>query len=275
MDKRPSTSSRSFRWNRPRDWKVFEDLTEILVAEYLCDPNVLGHGRSGQRDLSVDIVGRNLASGSTRLIGFQCKDFGSTHLTRVMIDNLIADAEAFIPPLDEYIIVTTQERDAELQRYVLELSNARSRKGRLAVAVWFWEDYSLKLLDAYPEIAAAYLSSVGEGRRPKYLVADIASARRDFEENLHRTARTNILHYTIPLHARILPPQPDKGEPSRFSASEPVDACDACIHMLGRSDAAEGFPESKVARLLLVGPPASGKTTLLRQIEAQMTNHMD
>ena len=53
----------------PRDWQVFEDLCRDLFAAEWVDPGTQKHGRPGQQQHGVDVVGRRQG----RWQGVQCK----------------------------------------------------------------------------------------------------------------------------------------------------------------------------------------------------------
>ncbi len=53
----------------PRDWQVFEDFCRDLFAAEWGDPSTQKHGRPGQQQDGVDVVGRRQG----RWQGVQCK----------------------------------------------------------------------------------------------------------------------------------------------------------------------------------------------------------
>jgi hypothetical protein len=57
-----------------------------------------------------------------------------------MIEVEILKAQGFRPPLAEYLVATTEPRDARLQEAVRLIDGERRAAGRFAVGIVFWED---------------------------------------------------------------------------------------------------------------------------------------
>jgi hypothetical protein len=104
---------------------------------------------SGQAQQGIDIFGRDTAS--EEAYGLQCK-VRSGRLTFSEIEAEIDEAEEFEPGIQHFMVVTTANRDAALQRRVRLLSQRRQEVGRFAVHVVAWDDLVSKL-DEFPEIA--------------------------------------------------------------------------------------------------------------------------
>jgi tetratricopeptide (TPR) repeat protein len=133
---------------KPKSWEEFEDIVADLYKRIWEDPEVTRYGRRGQRQQGVDIYGQpeRLEGGYA---GIQCKRLEQGGLTRAIIEEEIAKAERFTPRLSEYVIATTDRRDAKVQQAVREINDTRRSVGKFPVGVVFWEDLCSKL--AHPE----------------------------------------------------------------------------------------------------------------------------
>ena len=116
------------------DAQSFENFCFELFSALWMDPGAQKHGRSGQRQAGVDIFGKTKGE----WIGVQCKV--KARLTTRDVDESVAQAQLFKPPLRTFILASTGRRDADLQEHARKLS-ARMDFG---VQVWSWDD----LLDA-------------------------------------------------------------------------------------------------------------------------------
>lgn len=124
---------------KPSDEQAFERASIVLWRCLLDDPNVYRHGRRGQRQNGVDLVGiRN--SDPTHLVGIQCKLKGADHfLTEKEVRDEVNKALTFRPDLREYFIITTAPDDVNLQQLVREFAVDLAAKGRqLLIQVWGW-----------------------------------------------------------------------------------------------------------------------------------------
>ncbi|MCI4679003.1 hypothetical protein K9U39_17930 [Rhodoblastus acidophilus] len=124
---------------KPADEQAFERGSVVLFRCLLGDPNVSRHGRRGQRQNGVDLVGiRN--GDPTHLVGVQCKLKGAGHeLSEKEVRDELDNALTFNPQLREYFIVTTSPDDVDLQQLARELAVDLMAKGRrLLIHVWGW-----------------------------------------------------------------------------------------------------------------------------------------
>lgn len=126
---------------KPRDEQTFERCNEILWRCILADEAAHLHGRRGQKQRGVDLVG--LRDGQPeQIVGVQCrlKSEGRT-LTEDEVKKEVEKALTFTPPLAEYFIVTTAPDDEKLHRLGLELSISASkdREIPIKVRIWGWE----------------------------------------------------------------------------------------------------------------------------------------
>jgi hypothetical protein len=131
---------------RPKSWDEFEDIVWDLYTRLWDDPHAQRYGRSGQAQQGVDVYGRP-ARLDDGYAGIQGKRYGAGNLTRPRIEAEIAKAEAFTPPLAEYLIATTEPRAAGLQAPVREIDAARRAAGNFPTGIVFWDDLSGHLKD--------------------------------------------------------------------------------------------------------------------------------
>ena len=136
---------------------------EVLWRCILNDPTTQLHGRRGQRQHGVDIVGcRNRVP--EQRVGIQCRLKGEGKpLKEEEIRTEVQKALEFRPLLSEYVIVTTAPDDAEFQTLALELSESASRdreknlgiKKDLQVSILGWRSLEREIL-RYPEAVNAF-----------------------------------------------------------------------------------------------------------------------
>ena len=121
----------------PQSWDEFEDICADLLEHRWGDPYVTRNGRSGQKQHGVDIYGKpvHLKGCGSGIAAAQCKCVKT--LTEKEIKHEIKQATDFKPPLEEYLILTTMKRDANLQEYVRTQTWPINR-----VEILFWEDLS-------------------------------------------------------------------------------------------------------------------------------------
>lgn len=127
----PSTA----KWPKPRSEDEFEDIVVDFLRIRWKDPNAQRHGRRGQRQHGVDIVGHPpwLAG---RTAGGQCKNTEVLSLAEVVAE--VTKAKTFPGGLAEFYVITTGDRDAALQAAVRE--HFRANPAPFHVELVFWPD---------------------------------------------------------------------------------------------------------------------------------------
>jgi hypothetical protein len=129
----------------PHNWDDFEDICADLFSLEWQDRNTVRHGRSGQRQRGVDIHGRPKDGGNA---GVQCKgkrQWPPIELTTDEIDEQVAEALKFTPPLTEYVIATTANDDAKLQAHARNVTEDHLTKGLFRVQVLGWGELSRRI----------------------------------------------------------------------------------------------------------------------------------
>jgi Tetratricopeptide repeat len=126
----------------PKSWETFEDLCHALFQAVWQDQTTQKNGRQGQKQAGVDIFGYNKSEGGA-LWGVQCKGKNvndGKQLSIKEIDEELAKAELFEPPLAHWIIATTAANDAFIQAYARRLRATRQSKQQFPVTVMAWDE---------------------------------------------------------------------------------------------------------------------------------------
>ncbi|UUZ67922.1 restriction endonuclease [Polaromonas sp. P2-4] len=157
----------------PKSWETFEDLCLALFKAIWNDPLAQKNGRRGQRQHGVDVFGSADGSGPA-FFGVQCKGkdqgLGAQATVRELEEEL-ARAEAWKPPLAHWTFATTAPTDAVLQEAARQLSAKRTAKGLFPVSVLGWGDIQALLVEHrsalrqfYPEVESDLPSLIAELR---------------------------------------------------------------------------------------------------------------
>jgi hypothetical protein len=141
----------------PSDEQAFERLLEELAAPVLNARTVELNGRRGQSQQGVD-VSACLNDGT--LVGIQCKLTGKA-LTLATVAEEIANARAYKPTLDRFIVATTARSDARLQERVRALP-----KESFTFEVWNWDQIN-GWLNRYATAGISYVKHVLIGSAPE------------------------------------------------------------------------------------------------------------
>lgn len=126
----------------PSNWQDFEDLCKQIFGEiWGCKYTIKKHGRNGQNQCGVDVYG--IPHGENQLYGIQCKGkdthFGK-ELTVSEVDNEIKNALGFEPKLKTFVFATTAQKDAKIEKYILNKSLESVQKGDFEILLYDWED---------------------------------------------------------------------------------------------------------------------------------------
>lgn len=152
----------------PRSWDQFEELCADVFQSAWRDPALVRHGRAGQRQHGVDIVGRN---GSIYPIGLQCKKksrWPISKLTSKQIDDEVAEARNFTPPLKSFYILTTAPDDSKLQAHVRAINVSQKKAKSFEVILLGWDEI-VRRATRDPEVATKHFGPNGGGPRSPLL----------------------------------------------------------------------------------------------------------
>jgi len=148
----------------PRSWDQFEELCADVFQSSWQDPAMVRHGRAGQRQDGVDIVGRN---GAIYPIGLQCKRRSSwpvSRLTTKQIDQEVLAAQNFRPKLMAFYILTTAPDDTTLQSHVREINKSQP----FEVVLLGWSEILRRALKD-PQVAEKHFGPKGSASRSPLL----------------------------------------------------------------------------------------------------------
>ena len=148
----------------PKSWDQFEELCADVFEAAWRDPALVRHGRAGQRQHGVDIVGRN---GSMYPIGLQCKKKATwpvSRLTTAQIDAEVDDARKFTPPLKAFYILTTAPDDEKLQSHVRVLNTAQKKAKSFEVVLLGWGEI-LRRATRHLDVADKHFGARGGAAR--------------------------------------------------------------------------------------------------------------
>jgi hypothetical protein len=262
----------SSRLPKPESPVEFENLVADVMAKRWQTPNVYRHGRSGQAQQGVDIYAKPPhLHGSYAAV--QCKNVTSLSLSAIAKE--VEQARQFCPPLAEFLIATTLDCNARLQREVRELSQENQAKGLFAVEILFWEDISRELAghrdllakyypDLWPPPDASSHDRPSEDARGSYLRSVIGAERRRHALTAILTGAT-VSGRTVSLDTVFVPPQLRRAMSSVHEALAltGVSAGDAAGPASLRDWLNAAGEDQKL--FVVVGEIGSGKTELLHR----------
>jgi hypothetical protein len=145
---------------KPENWQDFEKLCKKLWGEvWECSASIKRNGRNGQNQSGVDISG--IPKNESNYYGIQCKgksDYSKTKLTQKEIDEEIAKALNFSPPLKSFIIATTADKDVNIEQYIREKNLENIGNGFFTIDVFSWGDI-VDLLEEYKSTYNWYINN--------------------------------------------------------------------------------------------------------------------
>ena len=136
----------------PSNWQDFETLCCDLWRALWKDRNAMRNGRSGQAQHGVDIYGRPDEGKSWA--GVQCKgkdNYAAKEITEKELLTEVKKAKAFEPPLNEWTIATSGQKDAAIEQLARQITTEHLKQGLFTVHVWSWKDI-VERLEEFPEI---------------------------------------------------------------------------------------------------------------------------
>jgi hypothetical protein len=154
----------------PRSWEQFEELCADVFQSAWQDPALVRHGRAGQSQNGVDIVGRN---GAVYPIGIQCKKrsiWPASKLKPREIDDEIAEAMKFKPALKAFYILTTAPDDVATLEHVRKLNEQHQKQGKFEVVVLGWAEI-VRRATRDPQVANKHFGPAGGGAPRSPLLA--------------------------------------------------------------------------------------------------------
>lgn len=145
----------------PQNWDEFEQLCHGLWTNLLSDPYAKIHGRRGQSQHGIDVYGYDHNSGTSSLVGIQCKgkdNYLERNLSEQELRNEVKKAVSFQPKIEHFILATTGKRDVNIQSFTRTVNSENINAGSFSVSTWSWADiseeiqnYPVLLRKHYPE----------------------------------------------------------------------------------------------------------------------------
>lgn len=126
-------SSKTLR--KPSNWQDFETLCKKLWGEIWNCEEIKKNGRLGQKQDGVDIYG--IPEGEKQYYGIQCKK--TKKLSEDVIEAEIENAKSFEPPLKKLYIVTTANKDSNIEKFV-RIKNIENIIDSFRIELFSWED---------------------------------------------------------------------------------------------------------------------------------------
>lgn len=146
----------------PRSWDQFEELCADTFQEEWQDAALVRHGRAGQSQHGVDIVGRN---GAIWPVGIQCKKksiWPVSVVTTNDLDKEVEKAKTFEPPLKAFYLISTAPDDQSLQKRARLITERHQAEGLFPVAVVGWNEL-VRRATRHPLVAAKHFGSYATG----------------------------------------------------------------------------------------------------------------
>lgn len=146
----------------PRSWDQFEELCADTFQEEWQDATLVRHGRAGQAQHGVDIVGRD---GATWPVGIQCKKkalWPPLEVTTRDLDDEIEKAKNFVPALKVFYLVSTALDDQKIQEHARLITERHQKEGLFAVAVIGWGEL-VRRATRHKLVAAKHFGSYSSG----------------------------------------------------------------------------------------------------------------
>ncbi|MBD3216408.1 MAG: SAVED domain-containing protein [Candidatus Lokiarchaeota archaeon] len=147
---------RDTNFARPTDADEFESLIRDICALVWQDPHTEKFGRSGQKQMGVDVLGHPIDARYGVYRGAQCKlRTKGDQLSEKEIEHEVTEARSFPHRLDRLIIVTDALRDTHTQLIVDKISEREVANGGFPVVIWFWDNVTERLA-TYPKLIIKY-----------------------------------------------------------------------------------------------------------------------
>jgi hypothetical protein len=178
----------------PRSWDQFEELCADTFQEEWQDSTLVRHGRTGQTQHGVDIVGRD---GANWPVGIQCKRkslWPVSEVTTRDLDDEVEKAKNFKPPLKTFYLVSTAPDDQPLQQHARLITERHQREGLFAVAIIGWSEL-VRRATRHQHVAAKHFGPYSPGAASPLLTTWRASAGKLLLEDRElRIAIRELIH---------------------------------------------------------------------------------
>lgn len=164
-----------FDQSPPKNWDQFEELCADTFQDEWLDSTLVRHGRAGQAQHGVDIVGRD---GAIWPVGIQCKKKSIWPVSQVKtaeLDEEVEKAKKFKPELKVFYLVSTAPDDQPLQEHARLITERHKTMGLFDVVVIGWHEL-VRRATRHQHVAAKHFGSYSSGPASPLLATWRASA---------------------------------------------------------------------------------------------------
>lgn len=161
----------------PRSWDQFEELCADVFQDEWSDTGLVRHGRAGQPQNGVDIIGRD---GAFWPVGIQCKKKSAWPVQSLSTRDLDAEvkkAKRFKPALKAFYLVSTAPDDEKLQARAREITAEHQSSGLFTVGVIGWGELVRRAV-RHPHVAAKHFGPYSAGQPSPLLASWRAEAAK-------------------------------------------------------------------------------------------------
>jgi len=142
---------------RPDTYQVFETQCMKLGKVMINARTMNKNGRRGQAQKGVDVWGRR-DNNVDHIVGIQCKQKGfGQELEEKEVREEWEQALTFVPPIEEFFILTTADNDAKMEELarVLSVGLLKTTGRSVSFDIWGWGRICDELID-YPDLIKAF-----------------------------------------------------------------------------------------------------------------------
>src|SRR4051794_39150005 len=125
-----------FRYPQPNNEDDFELFCLRLLRHAWARPHLQLNGKRGERQYGIDLID---LSGCSPFRGVQCKHHEATKTLppKEEVEDEVAKALQYDPPLDEFYILTTARKAGEAQSRVIKINQKHRAEGKFLVVLWY------------------------------------------------------------------------------------------------------------------------------------------
>ncbi len=136
----------------PQNWQDFEELCCDLWGRIWGDPDTQQNGRQGQAQHGVDVFGRPGRGNVLAAVQCKLKsELTGSKLEREELEAEVEKARGFDQPLASFTLATTAARDGKTQKAAREITEKQIERGSFPLVVASWDDVLQKLTD-HPDL---------------------------------------------------------------------------------------------------------------------------
>jgi tetratricopeptide (TPR) repeat protein len=147
---RHSQTAMRLKHQQPANERDFEILCLRLLRQHWNCPTLELYGHKGERQYGIDILD---LSGSDVLRAAQCRLHEPWKtIPPAELQEAVGEARRFVPPLQQYLIMTTAKASTVAQNTVLRINREHHQKNLFMVTLMTWEEIEILLDDYHQEV---------------------------------------------------------------------------------------------------------------------------